>query len=701
MPGAPLHVVPIWKTAPFIRLLIPLCAGIILSRFIPFSRIQLQFGFILSAILLGFFYFKALRFPTWYGVSQAIFWIIFGATLYLLNRAENKETFIGNKYREGALIAATLISTPEPKPKSWKVEADIRQWDSAANRWVLLSGGAILYLERGSVQKSLPAGSVLAFRKNLQPVKSSGNPGSFDFSTFASDKGLFFQVFLRSNEYIISEKSERSLWKTWPHTARDFLLSTLRKYVKGDRAIGVAEALLTGYRGDMDKELSWQYAGTGAAHIIAISGLHLVMIQQALFFIFVPITRFRHGKNIRAGFVIIFLWVFAIITGAGASVLRAALMLTILSSGEVIGRKGNSYNSLAASAFLLLLYNPNLLFDIGFQLSYSAVLSIFIFNAPIQHLVQTNNYLLHKAWEMFAVTLSAQVLTLPFVVYYFHQFPVYFLLANLAAIPLSWVALNLMLILTLVLWWAGPVAAWLGRLIDISIQAMNESIALINGLPMSRIENIYLPLPQAILMMAIIGWGAAWLLLRRNSAAVVALLGLAVFILYREWVWQQNKQQRNLVVYNISSHWAIEMIDGHTSLYAGDAECLEDPDIFRNQIQPARIRFQVDSTGILPVAAEGFTVVEIGGKKLLILDKEPDLFHSDTIHTDLLLLAANIRAKPARILEKIRCRTIIFTGKMPFYRLPQWQIAADSLHLRLHSVADHGAFILDLNGPGP
>jgi competence protein ComEC len=675
--------------------------GIMVARYIVFPPYVFLYAFITAAVLLGIAYVKAFRFPSWYGIGQACFWMVFGACLYFLNRFEHKDNFIGKHYHEGALISAIITSAPEPKPKSWKTEASLRQYDSVRGQWVSLSGGAILYFAKDSNVQALEIGSKLAFRKKLQPIRNSGNPGGFNYRAFAADKGLFYQLFLRNEEFIVSETKAYSFWKTWPAKARGFLMNTLRENITGPQTIGVAEALLTGYRGDMDKELSMQYAGTGAAHIIAISGLHLGMIQVAIFFILKPLTRLKHGKNIRAAFVILFLWVFAIISGAGASVLRSALMFSILLFGEVIGRKGNSYNSLSASAFLLLLYNPDLLFDVGFQLSYSAVLSIFIFNAPIEHLWRPNHYLLHKVWSVVAITLSAQILTLPFVVYYFHQFPVYFLLTNLIAIPLSWIALNLMLALTLVFWWAGPVAAVLGKAVDISIHFMNVSIAWIDHLPLSRIENIYLPLPQAILIMGIIACLASWLLLRRNTAAVGALFGIAAMVLYREMVWQQQKKQRILVVYNIPNHLAIDIIEGHKSFFAGDAECLRDQAIFRNQIQPARIKFQINSSTTLPVDTAGFTSLQVGGKKLLMLDKEPDIFQSAALETDILLLAANIRAKPTRVLEKIKCKSIIVSSKMPFYRLPQWQIAADSLHLPLHSVADNGAFLLDLKSPGP
>lgn len=700
MPVAPVNFIPAWRMAPFLRLVLPLMAGILIAAFVHLEENWVFGGAVTALILFIIAHFNALRYPFYYGVSHFMFWAAFGIVAFQLNHFEHRDNFIGSSYSEGTLVAATITTPLEPKPKSFRAEASISQWDTAANHWKPLAGSIILYFEKDSLPDGLGMGSRVAFKKALQPIRNSGNPGAFNYQKYAAAKGWFFQVFLKNNEYVVDKEKISPGLRAWPLAARDHLLATLRKYIPDPITLGVAEALLTGYRNNMDKELSWQYAGTGVAHIIAISGLHLGMIQAGLLFLLTPLAKIRHGKNIRALLVIVLLWVFTFITGAGPSVLRSALMFTILLFGEVIGRKGNSYNSLSASAFMLLLVNPNVLFDVGFQLSYSAVLSIFMFSAPIGRWIQTGNKWIDKTWQLFAVTLAAQILTLPFVVYYFNQFPVYFLLANLVAIPLSWVALNLSLILTLFLFWLPPVATLLGKGIHISIEVMNRCIAWIHHLPMSRIENIYLPLPQAIILMAIIALLSAWLLLRHKGSAVAALAGLLIFIIYREVVWQQRNNQRKMIIYNIAGHTAIDLIAGHRVTFWGDSECLTDPNLFRMHIQPARILFQARDTAILPRDTSGFQLLKAGHKTLVVLDKEPDTRRSAVTDADILLLANNIRAKPAWILEKIKCSTIIAGPQLPFYRIPQWQFAADSLHLRLHPVAEKGAFVLDLNSPG-
>ncbi len=696
MPPTPENFIPVWQKAPFFRLVLPLVAGILAgSCFHPDK--MLVFGFAAMALLFfGYAHFLAFRFPFLYGISHFIFWAALGMLTFYLNRLENRANFIGSGYREGAIVAATLTTPPEPRTKSFRAEASIVQWDTLERAWKPLAGQVILYFSKDSLPPGLGIGSRVAFRKPLQPIRNSGNPGGFDYREYAAAKGWFLQVFLKPHEYVIDRKKESPGLAGAAIKAREYLLNTLRRHIPDTRTLGVAEALLTGYRQHMDKELNMQYAGTGVAHIIAISGLHLGMIQAGLYFLLTPLATSGRGKRTRALLVILLLWVFAMVTGAGPSVLRSALMFTILLFGEVIGRKGNTYNSLSASAFMLLLVNPGVLFDVGFQLSYSAVLSIFMFSGPIGRWVQTGNRLIDKAWQLFAVTIAAQILTLPFVIYYFNQFPVYFLLANLVAIPLSWVALNLSLLLTLFLFWAPPAAAMLGKGIHISIDWMNRSIAWIHALPMSRIEQIYLPLPQAVLLMLIIAFLSAWLLLRHRGSAIAAFAGLLLLVVSREMVWLNRNQQRKLIIYQVPGYAAMDIISGHRVTYFGDSECLSDAGLFRMNIQPARILFQAKDIAILPRDTTGFQWIRMGDITVLVMDKEPEMRGSQPVTADILWLAAPIKTKPAYILEKIKCRMVVAGAQMPGYRIPQWQIAADSLHLRLHSVAEKGAFVWDI-----
>jgi competence protein ComEC len=681
-----------------LRLLLPLVVGIISSYYFPgifwtylfFGGLFLLFG----GLLLAY------RIPNLFGISFFLFGVFAGGYIYYQSFSKNQDDFIGKRYREGELISVSLISPPEPKPKSWRSEGYVSMYDSSSRAWLPLSGKLIVYLSKDSFKNALGPGSVLLIKKPIQPIKNSGNPGAFDYVGYAADNDWYYQVYLRHDEYLVSGKRVSQGWRIWPLKARNHLLNILKKNIPDKRSLGVAQAILAGYRNDMDKELSWQYAGTGVAHIIAISGLHLGIIQAGLLFLFSPFFKRKYGKPTGYMLIIIFLWVFAIVTGASPSVLRAAFMFSLLLFGKVIGRQGNSFNTLCASAFILLLFQPNLLFNVGFQLSYSAVASIFLFSVPIANLIHTRSAFIRKTWSMISVTLAAQVLTLPFVLYYFHQFPVYFLLSNLLAIPLVWLILNLCLLLTLIFWWLPPLAAILGTAIHIVIAAMNSYIDMIDGLPFSRIENISFSLSETVLLIIILAFFARWVLYAHKQAAMAGFTLLSVLFIAREWKWAKSARQVKMVVYNIPGHSAIDFINGHHAEFLGDGVALKDPNLFRNHILPARIQYRVTDAATLLVDSSLFYTINFGGKKILVLNKLPDLTTSRPVKTDILVLAAPIKIAPERILRVVSADTIVADAKMPFYRIKEWQIASDSLHLHFHSTSVNGAFVLDFRREG-
>jgi competence protein ComEC len=698
MPTVARRLIPIWMTVPMLRPLLPLVVGILFAYLFPGGFWYYLFLFGCVALVIGLL--SAYKYPNSFGVALIIFGVSVGGLLYFQSSSKNQTDFIGTLYQEEQLISVILTEPLESKPKSWRSVGQVSLFDSSSRTWLPMSGKLILYLSKDSFDNELGPGSVLVLKKPLQPIKNSGNPGAFDYVSYAAANDWYYQVFLRHDEYLVSGKKFSIGWRIWPLKARNHVLGILKKYIPDERSLGVAQAILTGYRNDMDKELSWKYAGTGVAHIIAISGLHLGIIQAGLIFLFSPLFKRKYGKQISYLLIIIFLWFFALLTGASPSVLRAAFMFSLLLLGQVIGREGNSFNTLCASAFVLLLFQPNLLFNVGFQLSYSAVLSIFLFSKPIANLLKTNNSIIHKIWSMLSVTLAAQILTLPFVLYYFHQFPVYFLLANVLAIPLVWLVLNLCLLLTLVFWWLSPVAIFLGKAVHIAISAMNRYIDFIDGLPFSRIENISFSLPEAVLLMVMLAFFSRWALYSNKRAAMVGFTILAFLFIAREWKWSRSARQVKMVVYNIPGYSAMDFISGHRAEFLGDSIVLQDPNLFRNHILPARILYRVSESSVIQVDSSLFYTINFGKKHILVLNKLPDIKTSRPVETNIMVLAAPIKLFPERLLQVISADTIIADGKLPYYRIKEWQIAADSLHLHFHSTTENGAFVLNLERDG-
>jgi competence protein ComEC len=219
--------------------------------------------------------------------------------------------------------------------------------------------------------------------------------------------------------------------------------------------------------------------------------------------LFRPLDRFPQLIFIKETVILILLWLFSLLTGGGASVIRAVIMFSFISLGKLLHRKGTIYNALACSAFFMLCYQPTLLWDIGFQLSYAAVLSLVVFMQPIYVWFNFENPLLDGFWKMNAVTLSAQVLTLPLCIYHFHQMPLLFLPANLIAVPLSTIALYGLLLLMAISHFTF-ISQYIGSIISFIIRLMNDGMAYFSQYCFAVADELNLDLIDIILMYAII-----------------------------------------------------------------------------------------------------------------------------------------------------------------------------------------------------
>jgi competence protein ComEC len=367
-------------------------------------------------------------------------------------------------------------------------------------------------------------GDMLLGSNQLRIIKPSKDALAFDFYTYAKRKQIHYTLHCEKWELAKILRS-RSLLATITFRLRIFFLETLRKNIADKRLCGLAEAMLTGYREDLDRDILKAYTDTGVVHIIAISGLHLGLI----FWMADLFLRKLVSKKLLpvAGLLIILpmLWVFALMTGASASIMRSVIMFSISLCGNALGKKNSSMNALLSSATLLLLTDPFIIYDIGFQLSYAAVASILIFERPIRNVIYLKNKIAVYCWSMVSITLAAQVLTTPFIIYHFHRFPVLFLFSNLIAVPLS----SIILVLEIVLCMAETIhigAPVVGQLIVYLMTGMNGYVSLMYRIPFNLITGIYVKL--SILMLTIV---MVWLLIQYLIKPAKTLLRVFVVIM--------------------------------------------------------------------------------------------------------------------------------------------------------------------------
>ena len=388
-----------------------------------------------------------------------------------------------------------IIAAPVPTTKQWRVLAKAIAQENQG-QWERVNGLVFLYSKDPEWMQEMIPGTRILLTKKLQFIFPPKDPLAFNYQQWAYRQGVQYQSYLSAPPQIL-EPAARS-WRNWVLDSRNWILAVLARWIPDKTICGIAEALLIGYKYDLDRSLVQAYSNTGVVHIIAISGLHLGMIYGLLLWLFRPFMPLRWMRWIRPILILLVLWGFALLTGAAPSIMRAALSFSFLLLSQSLGYQNNQLNALAASAFFLLLWNPWLIWDLGFQLSYAAVTGILLYAKTLMQWLRIKNPLLRAIWQLNALTLSAQVFTLPLVLYHFQQFPNLFLFCNLLIVPFSGLILYLEIALLIPI---PYLQNYLGKMIQLGIGWMNNLVERTNRLPFAVSEHLGISFLQTLVLL--------------------------------------------------------------------------------------------------------------------------------------------------------------------------------------------------------
>ena len=695
-----LYGVHFWKKTPFIRLLLAMIAGILVQwQFQVDVRVWwLVLAICIISVVSFFFipFFKRYSLSFLNGIAACILFLSIGSLLVWYKDVRHNDEWLGNLYKEKDTLVVTLDEPPVEKTKSIKADAII-SYLLEDEKLIPVKGKIILYFKKDSSLPQLSYGSQIIFNKPLQEIKNSGNPGGFDYKRYSLFHGITHQVYLKPDElFILKGKNENRLDK-FLYKTREGVLSILRNNIKGEKEPGLAEALLIGYKDDLDQALVQSYTNTGVVHIIAISGLHLGLIYWLLIKLFRPLLKRKHIKWLRPVLIIAGLWLFSLLAGAQASVLRSAVMFTCIVVGESLSKKTSIYNTMALSAFLLLCYNPYWLWDVGFQLSYAAVLSIIIFMRPICNWFYFPNKLVDFIWKLNAVTIAAQILTVPLSIYHFHQFPNYFLLTNFIAVPLSSLIVLGEIMLCAVSF-VPVIATLVGRLLWWFIWLMNSYIERIGALPFSLWDGLQISIWQAMLLIIFVTGISYWLIEKSKPGLKVGFIALSGFIALRSLSFIQADRQQKIIVYNVPQCRAIDIIDGRNYFFVGNSDLLADDFIRNFHLKPARTLYRITPSPTLKESDTCENYINYNGKHILLLDESVLFINQlDKPIIDLLVISKNPKIYMSRLAAALNIKQVVFDGSVPVWKTNYWKKDCDSLHIPYHDVNEKGAFVMNLN----
>ena len=406
-----------------------------------------------------------------------------------------------------------------------------------------VEGKLLCYIDKNASNISL--GNKLIISPRIFPIKNKNNPGEFDAENYWETQGITELSFL--NEDVVQLVKSAGFYGVFWNDWREYFKNVIRKYVS-DENFDVVSALVLGDKSSLSKEKRAVFANSGAMHVLAVSGMHVGILLGFLQFIFYRIS-FLRKRNLYIYFALFVVWCFAFLTGLSASVFRAAIMFTILGIGQLRGYSFFSLNAVLFSGFVLLIIDANYLFNIGFQLSFLAMLGIIFFYKRIRNLLNIKNRWINYFWEGTSIGIAAQIGTLPISLYYFHQFPNYFIITNIGLLILAGAAL-ISAIMLFILHTIPFVNEVLGKIVDFVFNALTGFVTWINELPFT-VSTGFNPSWLHVLLMysaivAILYFASKRLLAGFRFASLVLFMLSLGLIVERE----MNKQTRELVVFN-------------------------------------------------------------------------------------------------------------------------------------------------------
>ncbi|MGI5975418.1 MAG: ComEC/Rec2 family competence protein [Paludibacter sp.] len=548
------------QRTPFVRLLFALISGIVAFQYFDIFKITRLAWLLIALILIAWSFWTQKSRQTYrlrWLFGAGIFILLFLWGFQLAKSAHQKSIFpyINTK----AVFVGTLSETPVEKSNSLTCKLHVTSMYDSIN-FVKINATAILYIEKDNRAKSLKKGDRLLFRTTFQRPPRPLNPESFDYATFLQRKGISATAYVSSQEWLRTGNHQRLSLTSLAEASRNYLLQLYRKIELSKNEMAVLSALTLGYKDELEPELREDFSYAGVMHILAVSGLHIGVIYMMLQLIFSMAFRRAKSKILSTLFTLCALWLYAFMTGLPPSVIRATTMFSLVAIGTALNRKSQIYNTISVSAFIILPGNPNLLFDVGFQLSYTAVIGIVYFQPKINSLFKVKNQKLKWLTDSMAVSLAAQVGTLPLTLYYFHQFPNYFLITNIIVIPLaSWIiylAVGFLILSPLPFLAAIP-----AFILKHSLWLLNTIVGFVHDLP-HVVSVWHINFPQLILCLLSIISFCFYLEYKKFGALFTSLCLTLTFTISHLLISFNTFHTQQLVIYADTKNTHIDLIKG-------------------------------------------------------------------------------------------------------------------------------------------
>lgn len=702
----------IFNEIPMLKIVLPFMAGVAIEIAADAVFHQAEWWLIFFAGLLIFsliyavsFRLSSLIFQFRWQVTEGIaFALVFTSLAYILtwlHTTINYADHFSKHCDKQKFLVATIVKPPVVKEKIVTTVAEIEEVTDNHSR-VNTHGKLLLSFMRNGDSENLKYGDEVIVPANIEQFDPPQNPEEFDFKLYQSFHAIYHRSFVSGDNWRVLKRNTGNPLLATIYFVRGNFLQTISKYVTNENDFAVASAMLLGYNDFMNDELVQAYATSGALHVLSVSGLHVGIMFYILNLLLGWLDKKGQSWKVAKAFIIVvFIWFYACLTGLCPSVMRAAAMFSMMQFGKVLYRNVNIYNIIAASILILMLFNPFIVTEIGFRLSYLAVIGIVYLQPKISSWFVFKNKAVNWLWSITAVSIAAQIATFPIGLYYFHQFPVMFLVSNLVVIPVG----NLVLFLgtgLFMLSWFPYINIAVGWIMAKMIWLLNEAIFLVEKVPYSLIEGISITMLQMFVVYAVI-FALCWFVETKRSRAFLAALSFSLlFSGLFAFDYFKDRHGSQLVVYNVKGKNALALISNGKVLYDFDEGLLNNKSSMlfhvRHHWWELGINEERNANEVSKELPFG-KILTFSGKRILVVNREIERQPSalaSKLKVDYVVLSGNAKVYLSNLQKVAEFDKLIFDSSNRPWRVSYWRKDCEQLNLPYWDVNAQGAFLEEL-----
>lgn len=648
---------------PFLFLLIPLLAGILLQYYIKIAEISIVLFLIGTATMLSSFLLSEKAQFRWrwlFGIGVLFF--VMGLGIASTSYRQQRSAYIFSVKSE--TYRGIVTETPQVKAKSIAYKIYLPDEDKQI----------VCYLQKDSLRtKSLNPGDEILFQGQIQPFKNMGNPDDFDYVRYMYNQGFAGSVYLSEQSWYLTGIVKSSL-KYQALCYRQKILDFYQSLDFNEEEYSILSALTLGYQDELSDDLKQAFRTTGTVHVLSVSGLHVGIIYLMISFLLGFISRDSKCHWLKPVLIILLLWMYAFITGLPPSVVRASIMLSVFCASQIFGKKSFALHTLFITAFFMLLYNPFSIFDIGFQLSFISVLSILLLQPAASGLLKVDNTYIRYVWQMFTLSIVAQLATFPICLYYFGTFPTYFFIANLFIVPLvslityAMGGVILAKLLTVILPDLSYYLYFLPvKVLQFLVYLMTSIIDFIENIPFALVNNVKITFTDLFLIFSFIVSILIFLYYRKSKALIIALTATFIFVSIHT-LENLKPLPNNLIVYNKRQATEIKWNNGNKE------NILRTDDLI-----------------------SGYKLIEIKGNKTLVVSSDiwKSKLSESNFEVDNLVLTTDNSLSLYSLTLLFTVKNVVLDASLSVYTRRKIAEECQKLNIPCHDVVLKGAFSLN------